>query len=186
MFFLPEQPGKGFYVRPALYWLLLPAFLCTLLSGCGYRPLAHDSVSRFGEGKTVTIPIFANKTFRSNLENILLNNLVDEFARRRGLRVVENESSDYMLSGELLAYDKDAVSYTGKDIVKEYTATIKLSATLRQSSTQRIIWRGELSWSQDFPASLDIAIQQNSEDAAIQEICRRLAQQLYLKIIEDF
>jgi outer membrane lipopolysaccharide assembly protein LptE/RlpB len=172
-------------VRTTLLFLLLLA-LCSLLPGCGYRPIARDSESRFGEGKTVSIPLFANKTYRPNLENILLNNLVDEFSRRRGLRIVEKEASDYTLSGDLLSYDKNAVSYTGKDIVKEYTAVMSLTATLRKNSTQRIVWRGTLSWSQDFPASSDIAFQQNSEDAAVQEICRRLAQQLYLKISEDF
>jgi outer membrane lipopolysaccharide assembly protein LptE/RlpB len=157
-----------------------------MVSGCGYHTISRDSKSRFGEGKTVSIPIFANKTYRPNLENILLNNLVDEFARRRGLSIVEKEASDYTLSGEVLTYDKNSVSYTGKDKVKEYEAVMSLSASLRKNSTQRIVWRGKLSWSQDFPASSDIAIQQNSEDAAIQEICRRLAQQLYLKMSEDF
>jgi hypothetical protein len=160
--------------------------LFTQLLGCGYRPISRDSESRFGEGKTVSIPLFANKTYRPNIENTLLNSLVDEFAKRRGLRIADKEVSDYTLSGELLTYDKNAVSYTGKDIVKEYTAIISLTATLRKNSTQQIIWRGQLSWSQDFPASSDIAIQQNSEEAAIQEICRRLAQQLYLKTSEDF
>lgn len=180
-----ESPGKGFLVRPTLLFLFL-LVVCAGLSGCGYRTIAHDTESRFGEGKTLSIPIFANKTYRSNLENILLNNLVDEFSRRRGLRIVEKEASDYTLSGEVLTYEKNAVSYTGKDIVKEYTAVMTLSATLRKNTTQRIVWRGQLAWSQDFPASSDIAIQQNSEDAAVQEICRRLAQQLYLKMSEDF
>lgn len=154
--------------------------------GCGYRPMVQDTESRFGEGKTVSISIFANKTYRPNLENILLNHLIDEFARRRGLKVGVTGSSDYTLSGEVLTYGKLAISYTGYDIVKEYRATMTLTATLRKNSTQAVVWRGNLSWSQDFPANTDIAIQQNSEDAAIQEICRRLAPQIYLKIAEDF
>lgn len=172
-------------MRQTLLCLVL-IVACAFPSGCGYRTVARDTVSRFGEGKTVSIPLFGNKTYRSNLENILLNNLVDEFSKRRGLTIVERESSDYTLSGEILSYEKTAVSYTGKDIVMEYTVAMSLSATLRKNSTSGIVWRGKLSWSQDFPASSDIALQQNSEDAAIQEICRRLAQQLYLKMSEDF
>ena len=70
--------------------------------------------------------------------------------------------------------------------MKEYKATMTIAATLRKNSNQKVIWRGQLSWSQDLPASSDIAIQQNSEDAAIQVICQRIAQQLYLKIHNDF
>lgn len=159
---------------------------CAIAAGCGYHPVARDVQSRFGEGETVSIPIFANKTYKPNLENILLNDLIDEFSRRRGLRVKEMESSDYTLSGEVLTYGKVVVSYTGYDIAKEYRATMTVTATLRKNSTQRIMWRGNLTWSQDYPANSDIAIQQNSEDAAIQEISRRLAQQIYLKLVEDF
>jgi len=177
--------GEGGRVRTALLSLLL-ILLSSLFSGCGYHSIAQDSQKRFGETATVSIPIFSNKTYKPNLENILLNNLIGEFAKRNGLRVVQSEASDYTLSGELLNYRKSAVSYTGQDIVMEYTATLTIAATLRKNSNQMVVWKGQLSWSQDLPASSDIAIQQNSEDAAIQVICQRLAQQLYLKIYEDF
>ena len=99
---------------------------------------------------------------------------------------MDRQASEYTLSGEVLTYNKVAVAYTGDDIVKEYKATMTIAATLRKNSNQKVIWRGQLSWSQDLPASSDIAIQQNSEDAAIQVICQRIAQQLYLKIHNDF
>jgi outer membrane lipopolysaccharide assembly protein LptE/RlpB len=172
-------------VRTALLLLLLVLIL-SLNTGCGYHSLAQDTQKYFGESATVSIPIFANKTYKPNLENILLNNLIGEFAKRNGLRVVQSGASDYTLSGELLNYGKSAVSYTGQDIVKEYTATLTIAATLRKSSNQKVVWKGQLSWSQDLPANSDIAIQQNSEDAAIQVICQRLAQQLYLRINQDF
>jgi outer membrane lipopolysaccharide assembly protein LptE/RlpB len=177
--------GKGGVVRTALLSLYLLFFLA-LFSGCGYHSISQDTLGHFGESATVSIPIFSNKTYKPNLENILLNNLIGEFAKRKGLQVVQSGDSDYTLSGELLTYEKNAVSYTGLDIVKEYTATLFIAATLRKNSNQMVIWKGRLSWSQDFPASSDIAIQQNSEDAAIQILCQRLAQQLYLKINEDF
>lgn len=172
-------------MRTALFIVLL-ILLSALVPGCGYHSIASDGQARFGEGATVSIPIFSNKTYKPNLENVLLNDLISEFAKRRGLRVVDRDASDYTLSGEVLTYTKLAVSYTGYDIVKEYKATMTISATLRKNSNQKVIWKGQLTWSEDFPASSDIAIQQNSEDASIEVICRRLAQQLYLRINEDF
>jgi len=172
-------------VRTAPVSLLL-LLLSLLFSGCGYHSIAQDGEKSFGEGATVSIPIFSNKTYKPDLESLLLNNLIGEFAKRKGLRVVDRQASEYTLSGEVLTYDKVAVAYTGDDIVKEYTATMTIAATLRKNSNQKVIWRGQLSWSQDLPASSDIAIQQNSEDAAIQVICQRIAEQLYLKIHNDF
>lgn len=181
----PALSGKGVFVRIALLIVLL-TLISALIPGCGYHSIAQDGQAHFGEGATVSIPIFSNKTYKPNLENVLLNDLISEFAKRNGLRVVERDESDYTLSGEVLTYGKLAISYTGYDIVKEYKATMTISATLRKNSNQKVVWKGQLSWSEDFPASSDIAIQQNSEDAAIQVICRRLAQQLYLRINEDF
>jgi outer membrane lipopolysaccharide assembly protein LptE/RlpB len=164
--------------------ILTLAFSC--LSGCGYHTINQESAIRFGEGKTVSIPIFANKTYKPNLEIALVNNLIDEFSKRNGLRVVDSKTSDYTLSGEVLGYYKLPIAYTAYDIVKEYKAYMTVTATLRKNSNMQVVWKGELSWNQDFPASSDIAIQQNSEDAAILEISKRLAQQMFLKISSDF
>jgi len=172
-------------VRTLLFVSVL-ALTWSCMAGCGYHSINRESSARFGDGKTVSIPIFANKTYKPNLEIALVNDLIDEFSRRRGLRVVDSEASDYTLSGEVLTYYKLPISYTAYDIVKEYKATMTVTAALRRNSTKQVAWKGELSWSQDFPASSDIAIQQNSEDAAILEISRRLAQQLFLKISSDF
>jgi len=46
--------------------------------------------------------------------------------------------------------------------------------------------KGELSREQVFPANTDIALQQNAEDEAIGEICSKLAQQVYVNLVEDF
>jgi hypothetical protein len=169
-------------------FLIYPLVAVALLSvaGCGYRPINRDVEARFGTDRTLSIPIFANRTFKPNIENIAVNELVGEFARRKGLHVLSGDDADYILNGEVLSYDKAAVSYSGLDKVLEYRATITIAAELRLNATKRILWKGKLSRSQDFPAFYDSATQQNSEDAAISEICRRLAQELYIKMTEEF
>jgi outer membrane lipopolysaccharide assembly protein LptE/RlpB len=181
----PVRPGEEFSVQRKTVACFL-VLLCLLVAACGYRPLGRDMASRFGEGETISIPIFANKTFKSNLENVLLNQLIDEFAKRKHLQIGRGDGTDYTLSGEVLSYTRKEVSYSGADEVTEYRATMVISATLRKNSTRSVLWKGELSWSQDYPSSSDIALLQNNEEAAIREISQRLAQQLYLKMSEDF
>ncbi len=163
--------------------LLLLGFVS--LCGCGYHAVNWESGPYGGAGKTVNIPLFANKTFKPNVEGVLANALIDEFAKRKGLKVESNES-DLTLSGEVVSYSSTAVAYSGADTVKEYSASIKISATLRRNSNRQVLWKGELSWDQSFPANADIALQQNAEAAAIREICGKLAQQLYVTIANDF
>lgn len=163
--------------------ILLLTVFC--LAGCGYHAVNWESSPYAGAGKTVNIGIFANKTYKPNLEGILADSIVDEFARRKSLDVVSSEG-DLTLSGDVVSYGYGAVAYSSSDVITEYSASMAVSATLRKSKTQQVLWKGTLSWSQTFPANASIALQQNAEDAAIQEICRKIAQKLYINIVSNF
>jgi outer membrane lipopolysaccharide assembly protein LptE/RlpB len=170
--------------RRLSYFIFLIISACCL-SGCGYHAMNWDNGPFAGDGKTVNIPLFVNKTFKPNVEGVLANALIDQFAKKKGLQV-ESSDADLTLSGEVLDYHTTAVSYSAADTVKEYSASMKISATLRRTSTMKVLWKGELTWDQSFPANTDIALQQNAEDAAIREICGKLAQELYVTISSDF
>jgi len=166
-----------------MFSLLL--ILCWL-AGCGYHLPSVAGQSGQAAVKTLNIPIFANKTFKTNLEAQLVNSLVDEFSLRRNYRVISGQDADLTLSGTVLSYGITAISYTAADTVREYRATVTAEAVLRQTNTQKVLWKGIVSWSQDYPVNEVIALQQNSEEAAIREISRRLAQQIYLRVVDDF
>ncbi len=197
-----RYPGSGELRR-----LLLVVVVCTLVAGCGYRHVGYAE-GRFTSGeKTVGITLFANKSYRTNLEATLSASLVDEFARRSGGKVVAEADADILLSGTIDSYSEVPVSYTALDVIKEYRASMKVKATLRDKVSQRVLWKGEVSETQIFPSFADasplltnvplrqnigpfdqntITLLQDSETAAIREMCRRMAQQLYEKISEDF
>lgn len=170
------------------------AFL--LLNGCGYHLTGIQGLPAAVAGKTIAIAVFANKSYRANVGAMLTESLVDETARRSGGLVVPEESADLVLDGTVLGYTTSAVSYSAADTVKEYRAVMTVEATLAEKGTRKVIWKGILSWSQDYPANTNfavqqngvdtIAVQQNSEEAAIREICQKVALQLYQKISQGF
>jgi outer membrane lipopolysaccharide assembly protein LptE/RlpB len=163
-------------------FLLLMTFC---LAGCGYHAANWNSGPYAGAGKTMNIPIFVNRTYKPNLEGVLANAVIDEFAGKKGI-TVQSCQGDLTLSGEVTSYGLGAVAYSASDTVKEYSSSMSISAVLRSNSNQKVLWKGSLSWSQSFPANSDIALQQNAEDAAIREICARLAQQLYVTMLQEF
>lgn len=158
------------------------ALATAVVSGCGYHVARAD---RELAGKTVEIAIFANKSFRPNIEAAIADLLVDEFVRREGKSVVET-GGDAVIGGTILSYGTTAISYTAADTVKEYRATITTEVVVRKRETGQILWKGTLSATQDFPANDDLVLQQNSEDTAIREICRKLARDVYLHFVQDF
>lgn len=167
-----------------MYRIIGIILLLLSLFGCGYR-LPHEAVSSDLAGKSVRVAIFGNRTFRPNLEAVVTNRIIDEFAQHPGLRVVSGDA-DLVLNGEVISYSNVPVSYSAADIVREYRAGVTVEATLRRSDSQKIVWKGNVSATQTYPANLTIAFQQNSEEAAVQELARVLAQKLYVEISEDF
>jgi outer membrane lipopolysaccharide assembly protein LptE/RlpB len=181
---------KGVYLRKIIYCLLLA--LSCFLGSCGYHITSEAQTPSLLAGKTVAIPIWSSKSYRPKLEAILTGNLVDEFALRSGGKVVAEDAAELLLTGTIVTYVTTPVSYTAADQVREYRATMTVDATLKEKRSQKVLWKGILSASQDYQAINDpsqqnrIALQQNSEDAAIREISRKIAQQLFQKMSENF
>ena len=157
-----------------------------LLTGCGYHPTGAPGFPNAMTGKKVVIPIFANKSYRANVGAILTGSLVDEFARQSGGKVTAEGNADLVLTGAVMTYSTSPVSFTAADTVKEYRAVMTVESALTEKNGGKVIWKGMVSWGQDYPANSDVALQQNAEAAAIKEICRNLSQQIYHSISEGF
>lgn len=156
-----------------------------VVTGCGYHVMRPARGGAGLEGKTLEVSVFANRSFRPNIEATLTDIIVDELTKREGARIVES-GGDLVLSGTVLGYGTLAVSYTATDAVKEYRASVVAEVALRKSDTGQVVWKGVLTSTQDFPAQDDLVFQQNSEDAAIREICRKMAREVYIHLTEDF
>jgi outer membrane lipopolysaccharide assembly protein LptE/RlpB len=170
--------------RKIFLFLLIPAVLS--LAGCGYQLKSQLDYSTPVAGKKISVPIFANKSYRANLGAFLTGSLVEEFARRSGGNVVSEDAADLILSGAVMTYANNPVSYTSDDKVREYRATITAEATLMEKNTRKVVWKGAVSWSQVYPVNKVNALQQNSESAAIRELCDKLAQQIYERVATGF
>ena len=167
-----------------IFWCLTLA--CFSFAGCGYHPQPQGALlTGLGNGG-VHIRIFDNKSYRTGLETKLTDSIVAEFARRSGGMVTGEDIAQMLLSGTVLSYTTAPASFTAADKIREYRASIKVKAVLKQKNTQDVRWKGELSRNQVYPVNSDISLQQNAEDAAIQEICNKLALDLWQKLNEDF
>lgn len=157
---------------------------CALFFGCAYKHIGGIGDSSRFSG--IHVKIFANKTSRSGLETMVTQSLIDELAKHNAGNLVDEASAHFILSGTVLSYTVAPVSYTAADLIAGYRATLSLSATLTERDTGKVVWKGEMSGSQDYPVNADISLQQNSEAAAVVEISRRLAERIHENMQEDF
>jgi len=166
------------------FFLLLPCLLC--LFGCGYHFPGSES-NLPAEVRSLYIELFANRTVEPFLENRITTSVIDWFARRNPRQIVEGRSgAEGVLTGAVTKYETEPISYDRNDEITEYRSTMTISATLRQTSDDRVLWKGRLEWSEEYPASLDKAAQEDNEAEAIAVIAERLAQELYFRITENF
>lgn len=157
-----------------------------LLGGCGYQ-IAGRSDKLPLEVQSLYIELFANRTYEPYLENRLTDRVTERFARKQPLRLVEKrERADAQLSGEITRYTSTPISYSSSDVITEYRSNMVIAVTLRRSFDDRVLWKGNLEWSEEYPASLDKAVQEDNEAAAIGVIVDRLTDELYSRITENF
>ncbi len=165
-----------------LSWLLLCVLL---LAGCGYhRPGQGESL---GQVSALQVQLFVNQTYEPFLENVLTNAVTQRFLRTQRWRLVENPAqADAVFSGTVVDYRSVPVSFDAKDNVLEYRAQIKAAGELRRQEDGRVLWKGTLTWSEEYPGSLDKGRQEDEEAVAINSIAERLAEEFYFHLTDNF
>lgn len=162
----------------------LLALLLVVTAGCGYHFPGRGNTLP-ADVHSVKIPLFKNLTARPFLENTLTNDVLRRFARIRGIKVVKSQA-DAVLEGTVTSYGSTPITYGVNDQITAYRATVGIRATLKRADTGRILWQGDLSWYEDYPSSIDKAVQDDSQDAADRQISERLAEELQDRVLSGF
>ena len=169
------------------YFLLLTSFL---FPGCGYttkstlpkniktirvEPFKNSIDFTSGSGRNIYLPL---------LEVKARNAVIDRFLFDGNLKVVEPETADLVLEGELKGYQRSALRYTDNDEVQEYRVHVTVS--FRLTDTQS----GEISWSEpNFVGEATYFVtgpSVTSEDSAVEAAIRDLARRIVERTIEDW
>ncbi len=165
---------------------ILPILLCLLLAGCGYR-LQGRTDALPGDVGNLYVEMFRNDSYEPFLENALTNQVVERFARHDRLEIVEQQArAEGILGGRIVGYSNSSLSYDADDRIAEYRSKMTVEAALRRADNGEVLWKGTLSWQADYAASSDKTLQDDREQAAIQEVSQRLADELFSRLIDNF
>lgn len=169
----------------------LVIILLLLLYGCGYH-LPGRGASLPDDVHSVAIDPFVNKTTEPFIETQLTNEVRDQFARRRTLDVVANiDQADVLLRGTIVSYLANAIAYDTNDDITEYRLTMAVDAELARVNGEDVLWQGTVSWSEEFfasePGAAGGRAQQDYRESQAQEkATRRLAQEIYNRVTDNF
>ena len=117
--------------------LICVAFVFVLVSGCGYtqKSLFSHKIN------TIYISIFENNTFVRGIEFDIAKAVKDEIMSRTSLRIVQKDSADVIMTGEIGGSAQAALSQSRDNIV-ESSVSISASVTLLDTRTGRSMGGG--------------------------------------------
>ncbi len=117
--------------------LICVAFVFVLVSGCGYsqKSLIDRKIN------TIYISIFENNTFVRGIEFDIAKAVKDEIMSRTSLRIVQKDSADVIMTGEIGGSAQAALSQS-KDNIVESSVSISASVTLLDTRTGRSMGGG--------------------------------------------
>ena len=160
------------------------SLLFTLCSSCGYR-LANKNLGA-GEGRTIAVPTFTNKTTTYRIEQRMTEAVRQELLRRTRFKVVPETSGDFVMAGEVIGYVAVPVIFNQQGRGSAYRIVVDLNVRLMEMQTGKVIFQND-HWT--FGDVFELS--QNSSDfvpedtAALDRLSRRFASSLVASVLHS-
>ncbi len=164
----------------ALSWAVLSlAFLCT---GCaGYRLGPTNGVAA-GE-KSVQIIPFANQTMEPRLGDAVTMQVRKQLQRDGTFRLATHEDGDILVSGAVINYHRQEVSFIPTDVltVRDYRLSLTAQVTARERGTGKVLLEQPVSGSTLIRVGADLA---SSERQALPLLAGDLARHVTALLVD--
>jgi len=172
----------GMWHRTALITLML-----VTLNGCGYH-LTNSQADRKQSFRNIWVPFFSNESISPTAQTVLRRAFYDEIHALRGLNPAESqETADLSMKAKILSYSTSAVSYNAKDEVREFKLSLNVELEAYKKGQLLPVWKGQIQSSKQYPANtINIALQRNAEDKALDAVARILAHKFITAIEESY
>lgn len=157
-------------------WLMLGLTLMCFVTSCGVYSFTGAAI----EGRTINVHFIENnaRTVVPSLSATLTEKLRQRILSQSSLSQVNNDMTDYDVSGAINGYDVTVASVTGKETSLLNRLTITVSITFKNKLNEKANFVQSFSRFADFSSDQNI---QNVEVKLISEISDQLADDIFNK-----
>ena len=106
------------------------------LAGCGYT-VRGNLPSHI---KTISVPIFANRTQQPGVEGLITRAVVEAFSANGRLRPASADQADAILEGEVTGYGVTAIAFDQSANITIYRLAVSLNLTLRDTRDKKVLF----------------------------------------------
>ena len=166
--------------------MVLLLLVCSLFLQCGYH-LRGTGSSLPPHIKVISVPMFANRTTRFELDLKLTQGVIDEMIARGKVEITDEvDNADAVLIGEILRFHANPIGFGEDATADRYSISIVAKVILRDTVQKKVIfsnssfvYQGEY----DVPEGVDF---ESLETEAIDEMAVKFARSLVVSILEGF
>jgi outer membrane lipopolysaccharide assembly protein LptE/RlpB len=162
----------------------LPAVLVlAAAAGCGYS-LQGNLPDHL---KTVSVPVFKNRTTESGAETTLTAAVINAFTSNGRLKVVSLDQADSVLDGEVTGYQVQSLTYDSRLNLRSYRLTVTMNVRFRDLRRTELLWQ-ENGLVED--VSFDVAGQVSDtisrEEGAVKQAALEIGRKVVNRAVDRF
>jgi len=162
--------------------LIVIASLTLLMPACGYR-FAGKKLNG-GEGRTIAVPTFANRTTSYRIEQRVTEAVRREFIRRTRFTVVPEETGDVLLAGEVMNFVAVPIIFNEQGRGSSYSVLVDLNVRLTDTHTGAVLFQSDRWTFRDvFELAQNSAEFVPEDSAAVDRLVRRFASSLVASVL---
>ena len=158
--------------------------LTVALAACGYQFSGSGDLPKGVQ--TIFIAVFENRTGEVGLENSLTNDVINEFVLKRKNALRDAQSADSILHGTIQSIRDETITRSGTNTPLERRVTISVSLLLKDRNDQVLWGARNVSANEAYDVNSDKQVTEENRRIAINDLFRRLAENIYNRLLEDF
>ena len=159
--------------------------LSLIVSTCGYR-MAGQTTGLSESVKTIAITVFENESFEPNIEAAITRAVTQKFVNDGRLRVVTKEHADALLSGTVIRYELEALSFDQLNYATSYRIKISAAVTLKGTGESSLRMVRNVNAERSYSLGSSIASAESARLAAIDAVSRVIADNIVGLFLEGF
>lgn len=166
---------------PLKFWILLTL----LLNGCGYSLVGTGS-SLPDHLKTISIPVFTNNSSQPEIHRELTSAIIDSFVTDGRVKVVPNNQSDMVMTGNLFHYELRTVAFSTGDLASGYIVELGVDVEVVDKMNNKPYLKQNFKTEWNYRANTDLVNTESARLAALNEAYQVLGNRLVSLLINQF
>jgi hypothetical protein len=163
--------------------LLVTVLSALLAGGCGYTLMGDLP----GHLKTVSVPVFKNRSSEAGAEATITAAVVNAFATNGRLRVVPLDKADSVLEGEITNYSVQSLTYDSKLNLRSYQLTVSMDVRFRDLKTEEVLWQQSgLVERVSFDVAGQVSDTISREEGAVKQAALEIGRKVVNRVVDRF